>query len=111
MHSGQRFRFGYFQDRRPSYDECAEEWARCGKLDQEFLDRLWRDGVFYDPKSPDDSKADVATLQAYAKRVNDERGAKANELFKKDLTRAQLSEFNKVATEHFKAQQTAAQIN
>ena len=113
MHSGQRFRFGYFQDRRPSYDECAEYWSNHGELDQEFLDRLWRDGVFYDPKSPDVSKVDIATLQAYAKRVNDERMAEAAVVYNKTLgeKQAKLVELNKVAANRYSERQAAMRAN
>jgi len=62
-HSGQALRFGFFQERGLEYAYMIED-ARRGTLTRKKLDRLWREGLFYNPDTCTDGEIDV--MKRYA---------------------------------------------
>jgi hypothetical protein len=55
-HEGQGLRFGCFQQR--GFDWRVAD-AACGTLTREKLDRLWRVGIFYEPKNCTDDEIEL----------------------------------------------------
>jgi hypothetical protein len=49
-HDGQALRFGSFQERGFRYDWRVED-AKAKTLTRDKLDRLWHEGLFYEPKN------------------------------------------------------------
>jgi hypothetical protein len=63
-HEGQGLRFGSFQERGFRYDWRIED-AKTGTLTREKLDRLWHEGLVYEPKNC--TPEEIKTLKQYAK--------------------------------------------
>jgi hypothetical protein len=64
-HSGQALRFGFFQERGLKYAYMVEH-AQRGTLTRQKLDRLWREGVFYNPETC--TLAEIEIMTRYAEQ-------------------------------------------
>ncbi len=66
-HSGQALRFGFFQERGLKYAYMIEN-AQRGTLTRQKLDRLGREGLFYNPVTC--TKAEIEVMERCAKQHN-----------------------------------------
>ncbi len=62
-HSGQALRFGFFHERGLAYAYMIEH-AQRGTLTRQKLDRLWRQGVFYNPDTCTSGEIEIMTRYA-----------------------------------------------
>jgi hypothetical protein len=68
VEAGQRAQYGAWIDARPRYESCRAHFDRHGRLHQDFLDGVWREGVFYEPECC--TEADIETLNEFHRIAN-----------------------------------------